>query len=89
METGLFDNLRIGDIDDMSLDQITDQVIARQAPEAQSIIRVLLAELAAREERLMARIVELEVAAEAEGANAVRGLKTVSEWAVLHKMHSS
>ena len=73
----------------MSLDQITDQVIARQAPEAQSIIRVLLAELAAREERLMARIVELEVAAEAEGANAVRGLKTVSEWAVLHKMHSS
>ena len=89
METGPFENLRIGDIDDMSLDQITDQVIARQAPEAQSIIRVLLAELAAREERLMARIVELEVAAEAEGANAVRGLKTVSEWAVLHKMHSS
>jgi|ABSQ01.1.fsa_nt_gi hypothetical protein len=40
----------------MSLDQITDEVIARQAPEAQSIIRLLLAELAAREERLMARL---------------------------------
>lgn len=44
----------------MSLDQITDEVIARQAPEAQSIIRLLLAELAAREERLMARIADLE-----------------------------
>lgn len=45
----------------MSLDQITDEVVARQTPEAQSIIRLLLAEMAAREERLMARIAELEV----------------------------
>ena len=44
----------------MSLDQITDEVIARQAPEVQSIIRLLLAEMAAREERMMARIAELE-----------------------------
>ena len=44
----------------MLLDQITDEVIARQAPEARSIIRLLLAEMAAREERMMARIAELE-----------------------------
>ena len=44
----------------MSLDQITDEVIARQPPEAQSIIRLLLAEMAAREERMMARMAELE-----------------------------
>ena len=44
----------------MSLELITDEVIARQAPEAPSIIRLLLAELAAREERLMARIADLE-----------------------------
>ncbi len=36
----------------MSLDQITDEVIARQALEARSIIRLLLAEMAAREERM-------------------------------------
>jgi hypothetical protein len=33
----------------MLMDQITDEVIARQTPEAQSIIRLLLAEMAARE----------------------------------------
>lgn len=44
----------------MLLDQITDEVIARQSPEARSIIRLLLAEMAAREERMIARIVELE-----------------------------
>ena len=41
-------------------DQITDDGMARQAPESQSIIRLLLAELAAREDRVMARIVKLE-----------------------------
>lgn len=44
----------------MLLEQITDEVIARQAPESQSIIRLLLTEMAAREERMLARIVELE-----------------------------
>lgn len=44
----------------MSLDQITDEVMARQTPEARSIIRLLLAEMAAREARMMARIAELE-----------------------------
>ena len=42
----------------MLLEQITDEVIARQAPEAQSIIRLLLAEMAARDARMMARIAE-------------------------------
>jgi transposase len=36
----------------MSLDQITDELIARQTPEAQAIIRLLLAKIAELEERL-------------------------------------
>ena len=39
-ETGLSQNLEIGDISCMLMDQITDEVIARQTPEAQSIIRL-------------------------------------------------
>ena len=51
----------------MLLEQITDEFMARQTPEAQSIICQLLAELdardrawAARVETMSARIVELE-----------------------------
>jgi transposase len=36
----------------MSLDQITDELIARQPPEAQAIIRVLLAHIAAQDRRI-------------------------------------
>ena len=36
----------------MSLDQITDELIARQPPEAQAIIRVLLARIAAQDRRI-------------------------------------
>ena len=51
----------------MSLERITDEVMARQPPEAQAIIRMLLAELASREQTstaqmasMTARMAELE-----------------------------
>ena len=40
----------------MLLELITDEVIARQTPEAQGIIRALLAELDARDQRWTARV---------------------------------